>query len=149
MSATTDRPGGRADWRLGRLVRRLDQLLAAEKSDVLRQFDLTVPQYSTLAALSASSGMSGAQLARVSGVTPQTMAIILGNLEAKALIRRTPSDLHPKVLVTTLTKEGKALLKKADARIQALEDRLAATFEDDERDRLHGLLERAIELLEA
>ncbi|RKE20794.1 MarR family winged helix-turn-helix transcriptional regulator [Streptomyces sp. TLI_171] len=148
MSAATDSTA-RADWRLGRLVRRLDQLLAAGKSEALRQFDLTVPQHSALAALAASGGMSGAQLARASGVTPQTMAVILGNLESKNLIERSPSAIHPKVLVTTLTREGKALMKKADARVQAVEDRLAEAYGVKEQEQLHALLERAIGQLEA
>ncbi|WP_220040719.1 MarR family winged helix-turn-helix transcriptional regulator [Streptomyces tateyamensis] len=140
--------GPRAGWRLGQLVKRLDQLLAADKSEVLRKFDLTMPQYSTLAALSASTGMSGAQLARASGVTPQTMAIILGNLEVKSLIERTPSPLHPKVLVTKLTREGRALVKKADTQVQALEDQLADAYQESEQAQLRSLLDRAISLLE-
>jgi DNA-binding MarR family transcriptional regulator len=148
MSPDTDLTGPRAGWRLGQLVKRLDQLLAADKSEVLRKFDLTMPQYSTLAALAASTGMSGAQLARASGVTPQTMAIILGNLEAKGLVDRTPSPLHPKVLVTKLTREGRALLKKADAQVQALEDHLAGAYQDGEQAQLRSLLDRAITLLE-
>lgn len=136
--------GARADWRLGQLIKRADQLLASQKAEVLRQYELTVPQYSTLLALSSATDMTGAQLARASAVTPQTMAGILGNLEEKGLIGRTPSDLHPKVLVTTLTRSGKALVRKADAEVQAVEDRLASAFDEREGIELRALLERAV-----
>ncbi|MEU6283423.1 MULTISPECIES: MarR family transcriptional regulator [unclassified Streptomyces] len=148
MSASTGKSVDRTDWSLGQLIKRAEQLLAAHKSEALREFDLTVPQHATLLGLSQSSGLSGAQLARLCGVTPQTMATILGNLEQKGWVEREPSEIHAKVLVTRLSRSGRAVLKKADGRVQGVEQRLAEGFGVRERGQLHGLLERAVEVLE-
>jgi DNA-binding MarR family transcriptional regulator len=135
--------------RLGHVIKRAEQALIAQKSAVLRPFDLTVPQYATLMTLSYSPGSSGAQLARACMVTPQTMATVLGNLETKGLIRRDPSSVHKKVLVTELTRSGRTVLADADAAARTVEDRLAAEFDREDREQLLSLLERAIKVLAA
>src|SRR5215212_2744997 len=99
--------------------------------------------------LSFVPGASGAQLARICAVTPQTMATVLANLDTKGLIQRTPSSVHQKVLVTRLTRTGLALVRKADTKAKAIEDRLAEVFEPDERALLSALLERATKALSA
>ncbi len=135
--------------RLGHFIKRAEQSLITEKSAALREFGLTVPQYSALLALSYTPGASGAQLARVCVVTPQTMATVLSNLAAKNLIERQISDVHQKVLTTRLTRTGRTLLKRADAKARAVEERLSAEFSEDERELLRSLLERSIKALES
>jgi DNA-binding MarR family transcriptional regulator len=133
--------------RLGNMIKTAEQVLTSVKASALREFDLTVPQYSAMVVLSFVPGASGAQLARICAVTPQTMATVLANLEAKGLIQRTPSSVHQKVLVTKLTRSGQALVRKADTKAKAIEDRLADAFDPEERVMLAGLLERAIKVL--
>ena len=133
--------------RLGNMIKLAEQSLTVVKANALREFDLTVPQYSAMVVLSFVPGASGAQLARICAVTPQTMATVLANLEAKGLIQRTPSSVHQKVLVTKLTRSGLSLVRKADAKAKAIEDRLAEAFDPDERATLAALLERAIKVL--
>ncbi|HEY0573830.1 MAG TPA: MarR family transcriptional regulator [Pseudonocardia sp.] len=149
MSKSSGLPGLEADLasRPGHVMHRAAQALLARKTSVLREFGLTVPQYGALVVLSYLPGASAAQLSRVCLVTPQSMATVLSNLEAKGLIERRPSDVHQKVQVTRLTRAGRALLKRADAQARAVEDRLSEAYTDQERDQLYELLERAIKLL--
>jgi DNA-binding MarR family transcriptional regulator len=133
--------------RLGHVIKLAEQALTSVKANALREFELTVPQYSAMVALSFVPGASGAQLARICAVTPQTMATVLANLETKSLIQRSPSSVHQKVLVTKLTRSGQALVRKADAKAKAIEDRLAQEFDAAERETLAALLERAIDAL--
>ncbi|MGQ0838315.1 MarR family winged helix-turn-helix transcriptional regulator [Actinokineospora sp.] len=133
--------------RPGHNIKRAEQALMTAKAAVLREFELTVPQYAGMVVLSYLPGTSGAQLARICAVTPQTMATVLSNLEAKGLVTRTPSSVHQKVFVTKLTRAGNALIKRADVKAHAVEDRLVAEFSDDERRLLADLLERAIKVL--
>ncbi|PRX20049.1 DNA-binding MarR family transcriptional regulator [Actinoplanes italicus] len=137
------------DDRLGLVIKRAEQALIARKTAVLREFGLTVPQYAALLLLSANDGMSAAQLARESLVTPQTMATVLTNLEAKGLIARDPSPLHQKVVVNRVTPAGAALLEKADAAALRVERSLAAAYTGTEREQLAALLERAITTLQS
>jgi len=134
------------DARLGTYLKRAEQALMAEKHRVLKPLGLTVPQYAALHAL-ATSPLSGAQLARVCCVTPQSMASMLSTLESKKLVERTPSDVHAQVLVAKLTRSGQALFRKADAAALAVEARLSAEFAPDEEKTLRALLQRTVEVL--
>ncbi|MFJ3644489.1 MarR family winged helix-turn-helix transcriptional regulator [Streptomyces murinus] len=134
--------------RLGNTIKRAEQALIARKTQVLRQFDLTVPQYSVLLLLSLfPGGMSAAQLARESMVTPQTMSTVLANLEKHGLMEREPSQLHQKVIVNKLTRAGRAVLKKADKEALRVEDGLRAEFTPQEFEQFENYLERAIKTL--
>ena len=137
------------DGRLGFVIKRAEQALIARKTAALRESGLTVPQYAALLLLAAAgdTGMSAAQLARESLVTPQTMATVLTNLEAKSLIERGPSPLHQKVVVNRLTPAGAALLHDADAAALRVERHLADAFTGPELTELTALLERAITAL--
>ena len=118
--------------RLGNGIKRVEQLLMGEKARALRDFELTVPQYATLATLAHSPGQSAAQLARAALVSPQTMATILGNLEAKGLIERDVSSLHVRVLICHLTSTGYELVSNADRTVKSIEDDLRSNFTEDE-----------------
>ncbi|WP_158883268.1 MarR family winged helix-turn-helix transcriptional regulator [Amycolatopsis anabasis] len=134
------------ETRLGTFLKRSEQALMAEKHRVLKPFGLSVPQYAALNALSVAP-LSGAQLARICYVTPQSMASLLSTLEAKKLIERTPSDVHAQVLVAKLTRSGHAVFRKANEAALAVEARLSAAFTDDEEKSLRELLQRAISTL--
>ncbi len=56
--------------------------------------------------------MSGADLARVALLTPQTVGVIIRNLERDGAIRKTPHPVHGRVLQWTLTRRGATLLDK-------------------------------------
>jgi DNA-binding MarR family transcriptional regulator len=133
--------------RLGHVIKRAEQTLINGKNLVLREVDLTVPQYAALLALSEGSGASGAQLARRCLVTPQTMHTTLANLEAKELIERERSEVHSQVLVARLTRKGRAVLKRADQKAVSLEQHVADAFTPEERQLFHDLLERAIKAI--
>jgi DNA-binding MarR family transcriptional regulator len=145
--SATPGPVAASTGRLGGLIKLAEQALTSARAGALREFDLTVPQYAAMVALSQLPGASGAQLARVCAVAPQTMAIVLTNLEAKGLVRRTRSSVHQRVLVTTLTRSGQVLVRRADIRANAIEDRLANAFDEAEQAALAELLERAVTVL--
>ncbi|MGW4725719.1 MarR family winged helix-turn-helix transcriptional regulator [Streptomyces sp. S1] len=138
-----------AAGRLGHTIKRAEQALIGRKTDVLREFGLTVPQYSVLLLLSVSDGMSAAQLARECMVTPQTMATVLANLEKADLVFREPSELHQKVVVNRATRAGRAIAKKADKAALRVEGSLGAEFTPEERALFEEYLERAIAVLGA
>jgi DNA-binding MarR family transcriptional regulator len=47
---------------------------------------VTLPQFSVLTMLAAYPDASGAELARLSLLTPQTMSVIIGNLERAEIV---------------------------------------------------------------
>lgn len=133
--------------RVGSHIKQAEQAMMAAKTAALRPLGLTVPQYAVLMSLHYVPGQSSAQLARVAAVTPQTMGTILDKLEKHGLIERTPSAIHRRVLVTTLTQDGAELVLRADDRARGIEERLGRAFSVSERRQLRALLQRATSTL--
>jgi len=92
----------------------------------LADLGITPPQFAVLTMLKAHPGLSGADLARVALLTPQTVGVIIRNLERDGAIRKTPHPVHGRVLQWTLTRRGGTLLEKCRRHVTALERRLMA-----------------------
>ena len=92
----------------------------------LAELGVTSPQFVVLTMLKAYPGLSGADLARVALLTPQTVGVIIRNLERDGAIRKTPHPVHGRVLQWTLTRRGATLLEKCRRHVQAVERRLVA-----------------------
>jgi DNA-binding MarR family transcriptional regulator len=107
----------------------LRQAQAAARLTLERQLSelgATVPQFVVLTMLKAYPGLSGADLARVALLTPQTVGVIIANLERDGAITKTPHPVHGRRLQWTLTRRGLSLLEKCRRHALALERRLAA-----------------------
>ncbi len=92
----------------------------------LAELGVTSPQFVVLTMLKAYPGLSGADLARVAMLTPQTVGVIIRNLERDGAIRKTPHPVHGRVLQWRVTPRGAALLARCRRHAQAVERRLAA-----------------------
>ena len=92
----------------------------------LAELGATPPQFVVLTMLKAYPRLSGADLARVALLTPQTVGVIIRNLERDGAIRKTPHPVHGRVLQWTLTKRGLTLLEKCRRHAMTLERRLGA-----------------------
>jgi DNA-binding MarR family transcriptional regulator len=100
--------------------------LAMERA--LADAGVTPPQFVVLTMLRAYPGLSGADLARVALLTPQTVGVIIRNLERDGAVRKTAHPVHGRVLQWTLTRRGRASLAKCRRHAQALERRLMASI---------------------
>jgi DNA-binding MarR family transcriptional regulator len=92
----------------------------------LADLGVTPPQFAVLTMLRAYPGLSGADLARVALLTPQTVGVIIRNLQRSRAIRKTPHPVHGRLLQWTLTRRGGTLLGKSRRHARALERRLTA-----------------------
>ena len=81
----------------------------------LADLGVTPPQFVVLTMLRAYPGLSGADLARVALLTPQTVGVIIRNLERDGAIKKTPHPIHGRVLQWTVTRRGAALLERVPA----------------------------------
>lgn len=97
--------------------------LAMERA--LADLGVTPPQFQVLTMLKTYPGLSGADVARVALLTPQTVGVIIRNLERDGAIRKTPHPVHGRVLQWTLTKRGAGVLGKCRRHALAIERRLA------------------------
>ena len=92
----------------------------------LAELAVTPPQFAVLTMLKAYPGLSGADVARVALLTPQTVGVIIRNLERNGAIRKTPHPVHGRVLQWTLTRRGATLLGECRRHVNAVERRLVA-----------------------
>ncbi|MFG1295462.1 MULTISPECIES: MarR family winged helix-turn-helix transcriptional regulator [Xanthobacter] len=111
---------------LGYLLRQAATAYRQRMEKALADLGVTAPQFTLLTMLNAYPGLSGADLARIALVTPQTVSVILANLERANLIRRTPHGRHGRILQAALTPAGQQLLIEARERVHALDPGLRA-----------------------
>jgi DNA-binding MarR family transcriptional regulator len=98
--------------------------LAMERA--LADLGVTPPQFVVLTMLRAYPGLSGADLARLALLTPQTVGVIIRNLERDGAIRKAPHPIHGRVLQWRLTRRGETRLDKCRRRALGIERRLMA-----------------------
>ena len=110
---------------LAYLLRQAQAATRLTMERALAELGVTTPQFVVLTMLRAYPGLSGADLARVALLTPQTVGVIIRNLERDGAIRKTPHPVHGRVLQWTLTRRGTALLQKCRRHAQAVDRRLA------------------------
>jgi DNA-binding MarR family transcriptional regulator len=135
--------------RFSYVVGRLDRALQRRLSEALRPHGLTVRQYTTLSVLSARSGLSNAQLARRSLMTPQSMNEVLGRLVALGLVQRQPDESHGRIVRTRLTPAGADVLRGCDRAVDGLERELLAGLGESDRERLAAGLRSCLRALGA
>jgi DNA-binding MarR family transcriptional regulator len=111
---------------LGYLLRQAHAATRPTMERALSELGVTSPQFAVLTMLRAYPGLSGADLARVAVLTPQTVGVIIRNLERDGAIRKAPHPIHGRVLQWTLTRRGTTLLDKCRRHVQAVERRLTA-----------------------
>jgi DNA-binding MarR family transcriptional regulator len=114
------------DGYLGYLLRQAQAASRLAMERTLADLRVTPPQFVVLTMLKAYPGLSGADLARVSLLTPQTVGVIIRNLERAGSIKKQPHPVHGRALMWTLTKSGLVLVGNCRRLVLALERRLAA-----------------------
>ncbi|MGY4288705.1 DNA-binding MarR family transcriptional regulator [Bradyrhizobium sp. LM2.7] len=110
---------------LGYLLRQAHAAVRLKMERTLADLGVTSPQFAVLTMLNAYPGLSGADVARLTFLTPQTVGVIIRNLERDGAILMTPHPVHGRIQQWTLTPRGARLLKACRERVLELEKRLA------------------------
>ncbi len=106
--------------------------------------DLTFSQLSALTSLQLAGALTPRELADVERVQPPTMTKIVGKLEERGLVARTPHPTDRRQVILAATEQGRAVYAQFErVRDEWLAQRLAA-LTADERETLH----RAAEILQ-
>lgn len=120
------------DGHLGYLLRQAAGAFRHQMERTLADLDVTPPQFAVMTMLSAYPGISNADIARLAVLTPQTVSVIIANLERAGSIRRVPHSVHGRILKIELTAEGGELLKTCRERVEGLERWLAEGMSEAE-----------------
>jgi DNA-binding MarR family transcriptional regulator len=138
-----------AHARVSYVIARLDRAIRREITDMVAPHGLTATQYTALSVLRMGKGLSNAQLARRSYVTPQSMIEMLGTLESKGLIVRSPAPDHGRILRTELTAKGRRLLSRCDADINRMEVEMTRELSPEQLDEFEQMLRSCVHMLHA
>jgi len=127
MNATLPAPGegkrGEKGY-LGYLLRQAAGAYRLWMERALVDVGITPPQFSVLTMLSAYPGNSNADLARLALLTPQTVSVIVANLERAGLVSRRPHAIHGRIQHLHLSEKGRTLLASSRERVHAIEREL-------------------------
>ncbi len=136
--STTDDPDAldRVTWAL----RRADLAMQAAKEPPLRAVGMSGSQYAVLMNLRTTPGITGAELARLVGITPQAVALLTAKLIERGLIERRLHPRHRSVQELHLTENGHAELAKAERIISDLERHVRESLGPQRYSQLRKLL---------
>src|SRR6201996_6388996 len=112
------------DGHIAYLLRQAQAATRLTLERTLADLGVTQPQFAVLTMLNAYPGLSGADVARVALLTPQTVGVIIANLERAGAIQKTPHPVHGRVLQWTLPRHGSDLLDQCRRRVATVERRL-------------------------
>ncbi|MEQ9510531.1 MAG: MarR family transcriptional regulator, partial [Alloalcanivorax xenomutans] len=109
---------------LGYLLRQASAAHRLRMERALADKEITLPQFLTLTMLEAYPGISNADLARLAMLTPQTVSVIINNLERAGLVRRQPHPIHGRIQRIEASESGRRLLKQCRAKVNKVEQAL-------------------------
>lgn len=127
---------------LGYLLRQAGVAFRARMDRALSDLNITPPQFVVLTMMEAYPGLSNADLARLSLLTPQTVSVIVGNLKRSGAVASRPHAVHGRIQHLDLTKSGKHILARCKERVQAIERELAADLSPAEEQTVRRWLVR-------
>jgi DNA-binding MarR family transcriptional regulator len=113
---------------LGYLLRQASAAHRLRLERALAPLGATVPQFLILTMVAAYPGASGAALARLALLTPQTIGTILENLRRAGLVRRRRHPAHGRIVAIEPTPAGARRLAACRRRADAAERRLARSL---------------------
>jgi DNA-binding MarR family transcriptional regulator len=111
---------------LGYLLRQASVAFRVRMERALADVDLTPPQFAVLTMVAAYPGLSNADLARLSLLTPQTVSVIVANLKRSGALTSRPHAVHGRIRHLDLTRAGEELLARSKRFVAAIEGELAA-----------------------
>ena len=126
------------------LLKRAELAVRGCVESALGEVAVTPSQYFVLFLVKTGEATSSAELARATGVLPQSMTELIALLEKRALITRTPDTGNNRILRIELTAAGERLYGKATELAIRLERELFESFERGEVDALNALFARLI-----
>lgn len=132
---------GRVAWAL----RRADLDLQSAKERRLRGVGVSSSHYSALVSLQTTPGLTAAELARILGITPQAVALLVGKLTERGWIERRAHPRHRTVQELHLTDAGRDALTAAEVIVSDLERHFRESLGPERYGQLRELLGQVID----
>jgi len=133
--------------RLSYVVGRLDRVLRRRLGEALAPHGLTVADYTALSVLRARSGLSNAQLARRTLITPQSMNEVLARLVERGYVVRNSDPDHGRIIRAEVTEVGGRVLEACDRAVDEIERAMLRGVPAGEQAQLRDVLAGCVERL--
>ncbi|MFD4675991.1 MarR family winged helix-turn-helix transcriptional regulator [Lentzea sp. NPDC058450] len=123
------------------LLRRADLALQSTKEPPLRKVGVSGSLYAILGNLHVTPGLTGAELARLVGVTPQAVGPLVSKLVDRGWVERRSHPRHANVQELHLTAVGQREYGGADQVMVHLDRHMRDSLGEDRYQDLCGLLD--------
>lgn len=147
MNKQSDRRSEQEVVRVGHIVVLLERMLRKGLTETLSPMNLTVQQYGALFFIAQREKVTNANFAKQFFMTPQSTNEMISALEKKSLIVRAPDENHGRIIVIKLSKVGENLLRKADAAVLKIEQRMLDCVPRKERGQFRDHLVSCLSVL--
>jgi len=131
------------------LPRRIGYLLARAGEDGVREFNRALQpyglrgrHYTVLVVAASSSGRSQREISDLLGLDPSGIVAMVDDLERLGLVRREPNPDDRRTRLVVATGAGRQRLQETEPVARAVDDRLLADLDENERQTLRALLQR-------
>lgn len=127
------------------LINEVNLAVRARMERALREFELTVAQYTVMSQLvqppkDGRDGVSSAKIARARRVSPQSINELIVGLELRGLVARLGDPDNRRELLVSLTRTGRDKLTACDAAIDKVERELFTDLDAETHKRLRDVL---------
>jgi len=116
----------------GHLLRRCHQISVALFLDECDGLDLTPLQFAVLRTLAVEGPLDQATLGGMAALDRTTVAVVIGKLEARQMLRRAPSAKDRRAKIVSITERGRRLLARAAPAVARAQERTIAPLDADE-----------------
>lgn len=114
------------------LLRQAAAAVRGEMDAAFGEMGVTSPQFVVMTMVQAYAGISNAALARVAMLTPQTVNMIVRNLEGRRLLEKAADPGHGRILQLRLTEKGAAVLAECRRKSQKVQARMVSGLKREE-----------------
>lgn len=122
-------------------IKQLELSIRVRLDHILRSSKITVVQYTALTVLRNRDGLTSAQLARRSFVTPQSMSDVVVTLADRGLILRRDDPANSSRRLLFLSGRGLTLLRHLDGPVREIEDQMMAALSSSDQNQFRRSLE--------
>ena len=127
---------------LGYRLRLAQRAVFEDFADTMGGEDISPGLFGILVIIEANPGLKQAELAAAALLDRSSIVSVVDKLEARQLVARRSTPDDRRVNGLWLTAQGSAILRKLKRRVQAHEQRIAASLDAGEREQLFALLAR-------
>ena len=127
------------------LIGRLDRIVRRALEERLRSHGVTLLGYTALTVLAVRPGLSNAQLARRSFMTPQGMNQAIAVLAERGLVSRSPYMDNRRKQRIDLTARGRSVVAECSAVVEEYEQELLRVLGPEAREQLNSLLRTVVD----